>query len=75
MHGSLGGQQAFLKKLLDAGFSFRYPQLEGALEDIIRHKNSPRHTGINRRFILANAEKDHPASQCQIDQALDLLSD
>lgn len=34
----LGGQQAFPKKLLDAGFSFRYPQLEGALEDIIRHK-------------------------------------
>ncbi|MGX8894969.1 DUF1731 domain-containing protein [Enterobacter cloacae] len=24
--------------MLDAGFSFRYPQLEGALEDIIRHK-------------------------------------
>ncbi|MGU9537343.1 DUF1731 domain-containing protein, partial [Proteus mirabilis] len=34
----LGGQQALPKKLLDAGFSFRYPQLEAALEDIIRHK-------------------------------------
>ncbi|MEQ4923083.1 TIGR01777 family oxidoreductase [Proteus hauseri] len=31
----LGGQQAIPEKLLNAGFEFRYPQLEEALKDII----------------------------------------
>lgn len=31
----LGGQQAIPEKLLNAGFEFRYPQLEDALNDII----------------------------------------
>lgn len=34
----LGGQQAIPQKLLDAGFAFRYPQLDVALQDIIQTK-------------------------------------
>ncbi|WP_121785107.1 TIGR01777 family oxidoreductase, partial [Pseudomonas aeruginosa] len=32
----LGGQHAIPQKLLDAGFEFRYPQLDAALQEIIQ---------------------------------------